>query len=470
MRYLALASDYDGTIAHDGIVDEPTIKALERFRQSGRKLILATGRELPDLENAFPRLDIFDFVVAENGALLYKPATREKRALAPPPPAKFVEDLRQRGVTGLSVGEVIVATWQPHEKAVLDSIREFGLDLQVIFNKEAVMILPSGINKMAGLKQALDEMKLSRHNVVGVGDAENDHAFLGCCECSVAVENAIPALKEKVDWVTDKPRGAGVVELIDRVLADDLASLNFQLQRHGILLGHHEAEDIYFEPHGKNFLLCGQSGGGKSTFVAGFVERGYQTCIIDPEGDDESLAGFFSVGDEDHPPSVGQIFQLLDHPESNLAINLIGVKMHDRPGFFSLLLAKLQEKALNEGRPHWLILDEAHHLIPTEWAPAAAEVAGGSTSLMLVTVHPEHVSPAALHVIDAAVVVGKCPHESLAEFAKAVGKEPPASPTEDIPQGKALFWFPESNRLIEDVLTIPGKAERKRHRRKYAEG
>ena len=186
-----------------------------------------------------------------------------------------------------------------------------------------------------------------------------------------------------------------MAELIDRILADDLASLNFQLQRHGVLLGHGEAGDVYIEPHGENLLLCGQSGGGKSTFVAGLIERllerGYQTCVIDPEGDYESLEGFFTVGDEDHPPSTEQIFQLLDHPGSNLAVNLIGVKMHDRPGFFSTLLAKLQEKALHEGRPHWLIVDEAHHLLPTEWAPAAAEVAGGSTSMMFVTVHPEHV-------------------------------------------------------------------------------
>ena len=207
MRYLALASDYDGTIAHDGVVDEQTIKALERLRQIGRKLILVTGRELPDLERVFARLDIFDFIVAENGALLYKPATREKRLLAPAPPATFVENLKRRGVTDLSVGEAIVATWYPHQNAVLDSIRELGLDLQVIFNKDAVMILPSGINKMTGLTHALEELALSRHNVVGVGDAENDHAFLRCCECSVAVANAIPALKEKVDLVTDKARG-----------------------------------------------------------------------------------------------------------------------------------------------------------------------------------------------------------------------------------------------------------------------
>ena len=474
MRYLALASDYDGTLAHDGVVDEQTIQALERFRHSGRKLILVTGRELGDLERAFPRLNLFDFVVAENGAVLFNPATRAKRLLAPPPPEEFIADLKLRGVDGLQVGEVIVATWHPHETAVLESIREFGLDLQVIFNKEAVMVLPTGLNKMTGLSQALDELRLSRHNLVGVGDAENDQAFLACCECAVAVENAIPGLKDRADWVTGEVRGHGVTELIDRILEDDLESLGFRGTRHTILLGHLNQDDVRIQASGQSLLLCGQSGGGKSTFVAGFIERliesGYQTCLIDPEGDYESLNGFFTVGDENQGPSFEQIFQLLDSPESNLVINLVGVKMQDRPVFFATLLTKLQEKVLHEGRPHWLIVDEAHHLLPSDWAPVSAEAAGKTASLLLVTVHPEHVSKAALQLVDVVTVVGKQPQEILNEFAWAVGIDVPDMPAADLAPGAATAWFLDTKNLINGMQTVPGKSERKRHRRKYAEG
>ncbi len=474
MHYLVLATDYDGTLAHDGLVDEPTVKALERFRQSGRKLILVTGRELPDLEHVFPRLELFDLVVAENGAVLFRPAGRAKYVLAQSPPPEFIEDLRRRGVDGLSAGDVIVATWHPHEGAVLESIRQLELDLQVIFNKEAVMVLPAGVNKMTGLSRALEELKLSRHNVVGVGDAENDLAFVGCCECAVAVENALPSVKERADLVTQAPRGAGVAELIDRILADDLASLDLALERHSVLLGHRDKEDVLFPASGKNLLLCGQSGGGKSTFVAGFVERllarGYQTCLIDPEGDYESLAGFFTAGDEAHPPSLEQVFQLLERPDSNLIINLLGVKMHDRPTFFASLLTRLQEKTLAEGRPHWLVVDEAHHLLPSEWAPASAAVAGQTMSLLLVTVHPEHVSPAALRMMNAVAVVGRAPQETMAECAGVLGIEPPSIPPDDLPAGQAAVWFLDSGRVIDQLRTEPGKAERKRHRRKYAEG
>ena len=183
MYFLALATDYDGTIAHHGRVDEPTLEALARFRKTGRRLILVTGRHLPDLKNVFPPMELFDLVVAENGALLYNPATQKERCLAPPPPPAFAEELRRRGVQPLEVGRVIVATWEPHETTVLDVIRQMGLELQIIFNKGAVMVLPANMNKAAGMKAALAELGLSAPNVVGVGDAENDHAFLLACGC-----------------------------------------------------------------------------------------------------------------------------------------------------------------------------------------------------------------------------------------------------------------------------------------------
>jgi hypothetical protein len=157
--------------------------------------------------------------------LLYQPATREEKPLAEPPPEEFIKALQERGVDPLAIGKVIVATWHPHETTVLEVIRESGLEWQVIFNKGAVMVLPSGINKAFGLSAALDEMGLSPHNTVSVGDAENDHTLLDSCGYGVAVANALPMLKEHADYVTKGERGAGVVELIDRLIASDLAEL-----------------------------------------------------------------------------------------------------------------------------------------------------------------------------------------------------------------------------------------------------
>ena len=222
MRFLALACDYDGTIAHDGHVDEPTLAALHSVGESGRKLLLVTGRQLEELKTVCPHLGLFELVVAENGGLLYRPTTGEFKLLSNPPPPAFVQELHKRGVKPLAIGHVILATWQPLETVVLETIRDLGLEFQVIFNKGAVMVLPAGVNKASGFRAALKEMALATENVVGVGDAENDHAFLDTCGCSAAVANALPALKERVDIVTRGDHGAGVAELIEDLVTDDL--------------------------------------------------------------------------------------------------------------------------------------------------------------------------------------------------------------------------------------------------------
>jgi HAD superfamily hydrolase (TIGR01484 family) len=226
MRYQVLALDYDGTLATNGKVEEEVIGALERVNVSGRSLLLVTGRELDQLRGIFGHLQLFAGVVAENGALLYSPRTGSIQRLAEAPPPSFVETLRKRGVKPLSIGHVIVATWEPHQSAVLETIRESGLELEVIFNKGAVMILPSGINKATGLRAALAELGLAEDRTVGVGDAENDHSFLRSCALGIAVANAIPALKAEADAVTTRPRGQGVIEVIEKLLTEDLAGIS----------------------------------------------------------------------------------------------------------------------------------------------------------------------------------------------------------------------------------------------------
>jgi hydroxymethylpyrimidine pyrophosphatase-like HAD family hydrolase len=221
-HYLALATDYDGTIATHGRVNESTLAALRRARQAGVRLLLVTGRELESLEHTFDAFEIFDLMVLENGALLYEPSSRRERALCDPPPERLITRLRERGVHPISVGRVIVATFEPHEVEVLEAIRDLGLEHQVIFNKGAVMVLPAGVNKATGLREALSEMGIDAERTVGVGDAENDHAFLELCGVGAAVANALPSLKAHADVVLERDHGAGVIELVDRLLAGAL--------------------------------------------------------------------------------------------------------------------------------------------------------------------------------------------------------------------------------------------------------
>ncbi|GCE30258.1 hypothetical protein KDA_57420 [Dictyobacter alpinus] len=220
MRYSGLATDYDGTLAKDGQVGAQTLAALERVKASGRKLILITGRLLEDLTGVFPQVKLFDWVVAENGALLYRPADGMQRLLGEPPSTEFLNALRTRGVP-FDYGRVIVSTSHPYEVVAAEVIRALGLERQVILNKGAVMILPKAVDKGVALREVVGELNMLLPQIVGFGDAENDLAFLTLCGCGIAVANALPVVKEAADYITQASRGEGVIEGIEMLLAKD---------------------------------------------------------------------------------------------------------------------------------------------------------------------------------------------------------------------------------------------------------
>jgi hydroxymethylpyrimidine pyrophosphatase-like HAD family hydrolase len=222
VRDAVLCTDYDGTLADRGRVGADTVAALERLRAADRRLVLVTGRELSDLRRVFDRLDLFDRVVAENGALLHTPDGGIDELLAAPPPPRFVEELRRENVAPLSVGRVIVATDRRHEAAVAAVIARLALALEPIPNKESLMVLPRGVDKATGLTRALQELGIPPASAVGVGDAENDLAFLAACGFSAAVANALPSVKSRVDLVLASECSRGVEELVFRMLRGDI--------------------------------------------------------------------------------------------------------------------------------------------------------------------------------------------------------------------------------------------------------
>ena len=477
MRYHLLATDYDGTLAADGKVAAETVTALNDVLATGRRLVLVTGRELDDLMSVHPDLSIFERVVAENGALLYRPATKERRRLADPPPAALLAALRGLGVAPLSAGEVIVATREPHETTVLEVIRELGLELQVIFNKGAVMILPAGVNKATGLTAALEELKISPHNVVGVGDAENDHSFLKLCERSAAVGDALPAIRDKADMQLTGYDGAGVRELAAELVAEDLGAARSP-SRQQLAFGVDErGTAVTLEPYGDCILVCGASASGKSTVARRIVESlqklSYQFCIIDPEGDYEQQPNAVVVGKPDAEPRREDVVQMLEDYGVNGVVCMTGVPISDRPPYFSALLGDLLQLRVRYGRPHWLIIDEAHHLFPAEWEIPNTLLPETLVNVLLVTVHPELLSREMQQRVTRLVAVGPTAGEMLRQFVEQRGISlsagASAAAEAELEVGEVLL-FSAIDGSCRRVRIEPPATEQRRHTRKYALG
>ena len=471
MRYLALAVDYDDTLASAGQVTAAARAALERLRASGRRAILVTGRMLEDVLGRCQCAELFDHVVAENGCIVHEPRTNRLTQLGSPPPPAFIDALRSRGVAPLQIGRVIVASRASQAAAIVETIRELGLELQVVFNLDSVIVLPAGINKASGVKLALRKLGMSRHEAAAMGNAANDHSLLALAECPVAVANAIGSIKAIAALVTCAEAGNGVAELVDELIANDLEHLDPKLARRYVALGTRlDGETAWLPPYGRNVLIAGTSGGGKSTLATGLIERlveqDYQVCVIDPEGDYVNLKALVTIGDQHHAPDIAEVMAVLRDPYVHANVSLLGIPLADRPAYFGELVPHLRATRMRTGRPHWLVVDEAHHLLPRHWGHTPEHL-GES---VFVTVHPDHLAPSVLASIDAVVAIGIAPEKTLAKFAAA--RRVPTPELRGKPEGRdqVACWFVASGDPAFPMRVIPGSAERIRHHRKYAEG
>jgi hypothetical protein len=418
---------------------------------------------------------LFDSVVAENGAVVYEPRGHKQTLLAKPPPATFVQRLKEMAVEPVEVGRVIVSTWVPHQFAVLQTIREMGLELQVIFNRNAVLVLPSGVNKASGMEYALRKLGFSSHEAVGIGNAENDHSFLERCECAVALANAIPSIGELAAFTTMGEAGRGVIELIDELIANDLSRMAGRLPQNLVAIGSHvDGTPVTVPPYGLNILIAGPSASGKSTLAVGIIERliegTYQVCIVDPEGDYGTLPGLVTLGSQERGATVHEVLAVLDDPTINLNVNLLGVPLVRRPEYFGHLFPSLQAMRTRTGRPHWIVLDEAHHMLPADWGHLGKALPQELGETVLVTVHPEHLAPMTLSLVDAVIAVGPSPMKTLKAFAGATGRKLTSGEEFVARPSHAVAWFPRRGDPPFYMKIMPGRTERVRHLRKYAEG
>jgi hypothetical protein len=192
--------------------------------------------------------------------------------------------------------------------------------------------------------------------------------------------------------------------------------------------------------------------------------------LIDPEGDYQELPGATVFGNAKQPAVADAVLQLLGKPDQHAIVNMLGVPIQDRPGFFLSLLPRVQELRARTGRPHWIIVDEAHHVLPSSWSPAGQALPQRLERMLFVTLSPDLLPVGVLELIDAVIAVGDEAEKMLKTFAEVTKIKCPKPLGAQLEQGQIALWLRHDSRRPEILILAPGKTVQHRHRRKYAEG
>jgi hypothetical protein len=369
MKLSVIALDYDGTSAVHDRLSSVVRDAIAAARTRGITVLLVTGRILSELRAVAGDLHFVDGVVAENGAVVHFPGSDYTTVLAPPLPPRLVEDLRRRGVPA-TAGQSLLDCSAGDAPRILACIRELEHPLVLAFNRSRVMVLPQGVSKATGLHAALDMLRLSAHNAVAIGDAENDHELLRIAEVGAAVEWGSRTLCAAADVVVGGGGPAAVGEYVRTLAAGGRVPAPSRARRR-LRLGYTEdGEEFALGVRGRNVLIAGDAKTGKS-WIAGLlceqlIFHGYSMCILDPEGDYrslEALPGVSVLGGEDSPPTPRELLRGLRYPDRSVVIDLSHLEHQQKVEYVRAVLPALNAMRRRTGVPHRILVDEAHYFL-----------------------------------------------------------------------------------------------------------
>jgi len=474
MKFGVLALDYDGTIARDGVLSPDVKTAIAEARARGIVVVIVTGRILSDLRSAAGDLNFVDAVVAENGAVLAF-GNGLTRMVGHPPPQVFFDELRRRGVTVKS-GQCIVEADASGGPAILATIRERRLPLVILFNRSRLMVLPQAISKGTGLRDALNILRLSPHNAIAIGDAENDHDLLAQCELAVAVGWGSAMLQAEADEVVNGDGPSAVAAYIRRAAAQTKLPVG-RLGRHRLTVGiEQDGRALTSDIRGRNILIVGETQSGKSWATGLLCEQmivqGYSLCVIDPEGDYgglESLPGVVVLQAADQPPAMTDVARALQHFDLSVVVDLSRVHLHEKAEYLKALLPMLASLRRMTGLPHRIVVDEAHYFLHEPNIKQLLDMELGAYTI--VTYRPSDLHPNVRDAIE--VVVAKRltnAHEmkTLLAMAKYRKVDPGATAIlGELRTDEAVVATKEAEAQLRRVKLLPRLTTHVRHREKY---
>jgi hydroxymethylpyrimidine pyrophosphatase-like HAD family hydrolase len=428
MRFSVLALDYDGTIAVEGMLEPDVRAAVGEARALGITVLVVTGRILSELRDAAGDLSFLDAVVAENGAVVAFPSTGESVALAAPPPARLVEELRHAGVE-ISVGSSVVEAEATAGPIALGLVHALELPEVLLFNRDRMMILPSGVSKATGLREALRMLRKSAHNAIGIGDAENDHELLDVCELGVAVAWGSKALRARADEVIAGTGPRAVAAFIRAAIREPQLSPS-RTKRRRLSFDGFAASAPTVSLGGGNLLIAGDPGTGKSRMAGRVAEQlmlhRYSTCVLDLDGDHQGLDDMPAVvmlGGSSGGPDLGALPALLRRPDLNVVVDLSMTTGSAKTACLRALLTALATARRARGVPHRIVIDGADAVLTDGELTALLDLQDGGC--VLTATRPSRLPAAVLAAMEA-VVTTKIANPVDRQALTTAGLAPPA--------------------------------------------
>jgi hydroxymethylpyrimidine pyrophosphatase-like HAD family hydrolase len=479
MKPRVLALDFDGTIAVNDTIDGDVTAAIQEARNAGLLVILVTGRSLSDLDALFCSPSPFDAIVAENGALLRFPNLPSPILLSQSPDPRFLAELRNRGIQHHR-GQCVVDANADIAAQMVEVIRSLCLPLAITFNLSRLMVLPHGVSKASGLREALWRLRTSAHNAIAVGNAENDHELLETCEIGAAVAWGSEALRRSADEIVPGEGPRAVARYIRDILSLSRIPPD-RLGRRRIRFGTlSTGQPLDFAVRGRNILVGGDPKSGKSWLAGSLCEQlilqRYSLCILDPEGDYaclEALPGVIVRPVDSKGAIFPELERDLTHPDLSVVLDMSAAPQEDKPLLARRLLEAVNRLRRSTGLPHRVVVDEAHYFLNRLDDPQLFDQELGG--YLLVTYRISDLSPAILQASEAVIVTRVADRQqALALLSLAPGIETSEGLTLladlAIEDAALLPGSLESGDSLKQFRVAPRLAAHVRHRRKYADG
>ncbi|MEZ5383030.1 MAG: Cof-type HAD-IIB family hydrolase [Microthrixaceae bacterium] len=252
-----MASDLDGTLlTSDRLVTDRTVAAVERVRAAGARFVVVTGRPVRWLTSVVERLGDDEVMIAQNGAVVWHPATNEVLASHPLEldlitslVAQLAEDDPELGWAverpldyartpnfatllsddGVEVAPIEALLDRPLTKLLaraerfdprrFERIRALVGDAAEVShsgNDALIEIAAPGVHKAATLATLATDWGVAAEDVIAFGDQVNDEQMLAWAGRGVAMGNAAPHVRRMADEVTGTNDEGGVARVLER--------------------------------------------------------------------------------------------------------------------------------------------------------------------------------------------------------------------------------------------------------------